>query len=93
MQTIDHQIQVEITVVMQIVGPQQYTCGHHAASPHMAITLVITMSSKKHTHYITCISVREYTKVFRMFLLIRFEITILNNAIVVGARLKHVHTA
>ena len=32
MQTIDHQIQVEITVIMQIVGAQHNTCCHHAAS-------------------------------------------------------------
>ena len=31
---IKNQIRVEITVVMQIVGDQQHTCGHHAASPH-----------------------------------------------------------
>ena len=32
MQTIDHQIEVEITVIMLRVGDQQHTCCHHAAT-------------------------------------------------------------
>ena len=34
MQTIDHQIRVRITVIMQIVRPQQHACGHQAALHH-----------------------------------------------------------
>ena len=40
MQTIDHQIQVEITVIMQIVGAQQHMCWYHAASPHSIINII-----------------------------------------------------
>ena len=34
MQTIDPEIRVEITVIMQIVGAQQHACYHHAAFSH-----------------------------------------------------------
>ena len=39
MQIIDNQIRVEITVIMQIVGAQQHTCGHHAVSPQKLVCI------------------------------------------------------
>ena len=44
MQTIDHQIQVEITVIMQRVRAQQHTCWHHAASSHNYVMSVWVVS-------------------------------------------------